>query len=141
MAIYERDIVIEQGADTVVTMLFANKDPAGSGDPAKMVYFNFTGYALRGKIRAAQDRNSALIQDLVSMLSFTHAQIQGGPPDPGAGAPNGIQLFIPKASSLTYTPGTYYYDIMADAPGGNPDGSSQTSVFVAGKAPVQSRLT
>lgn len=141
MAIYERDILIEQGTDTVVNVFFANKDPAGSGDPAKMVYLNFTGYALRGKIRYAQDRNSAVLQDLTSMLSFTHGAFSGGPPDPGAGAPNGIQLWIPKASSLTYTPGTYYFDIFADAPGGNPDGSSQTEAWIAGKAPVISRLT
>lgn len=110
------DITVVQGEDLARTWIFATPDPSGGGDRGKDVYYNFVGAALRCQIRQQQDSTSALILSLTgtSGIVFTDAAEPGGPPDPGAGAPNAIALTVTAAQSKAMTPADYYYDIFVD---------------------------
>lgn len=89
----------QQGADYQPTITWQD----GSGNP-----INLTGYSGKMDIRTSPVNSSPLILSLTTSNSMITL-----------GTTNGvITLDIPAATTLTLTPGTYYYDLFLTSGGG-----------------------
>jgi hypothetical protein len=119
MAALVRNLEVYAGVDFSRAEGFFNPDPSGFGNPLNLVPYNFTNFNARMNIRLGPSTTDALVAALTNPtnLAFVVVSVNPGPATPTN--PNGIQITIPKALSLswqtTYPQGfTGVYNLYAD---------------------------
>jgi len=102
MAALIRNLEVYAGADFQRSEGFFNPDPSGFGNPLNLVPYNFTNFNARLNIRLGPDDTTQLVAALVNPtnLAFVIVSVSPGPTTPTN--PNGIQITIPKALSLSW---------------------------------------
>lgn len=130
----QKDLTCTQGGNFFYSAGFTNADPSGLNVPTHKTYLNLTGCGIRMTVRFGQtyggaDRTSATL--IAMTLGGGLAFIPVTDPDIGAapGFNNGFSATIPPLTTLTFTPGEYYYDVFIDFPGAPTD----SEPWMAGK--------
>jgi hypothetical protein len=141
MSLAIQTLGIEQGADWAEQFTFASPDPSGLNQWDQMVYYNFTGAAVRLQVRQSFD-NTSLQLFVLSVGAGVTLQSVGIPDGPAAPAFNNtIAVSIPAAQSLTVPAGEYWYDMFVDWGSGGTGGAGTHTRMLSGNFQVIQTIT